>query len=150
MIKIIPDANIIISGMITPNGATRKIIDLAYTKRIILYGTDKTYKEFCEKIKLKRFQKYLKKQYFSPEKIMLDYHSFIDMINPFDILKDQNIVTTDPDDNKYLIAAVASNSKIILSRDKHLLDIKKYEDITIVKPERFLKSWYKLNKGKLF
>ncbi|GAH33858.1 unnamed protein product, partial [marine sediment metagenome] len=49
-----------------------------------------------------------------------------------------------------LIVAVASNSKIILSRDKHLLKIKKYKDVTIVEPERFLKSWYKLNGGKLF
>ncbi len=150
MIKIIPDANIIISGMISPDGATRKIIDLAFAKKIVLYGSDETYKEFCEKIKLKRFQKYLKKQYFSPEKIMLDYHSFIDIVNPFDILQDQNIVARDPDDNKYFIVAVASNSKIILSRDKHLLDIKEYGDIRVVRPERFLKSWYKLNKGKLF
>lgn len=150
MIKIVPDANIIISGMITPTGATRKIIDLAYAKKIILYGSDETYKEFCEKIKLNRFQKHLKKQYFSPKKIMLDYHSFIDMINPFNLLKNENIVVKDPDDDKYLIVAVASNSKIILSRDKHLLKIKKYKDVTIVEPERFLKSWYKLNGGKLF
>ena len=53
-------------------------------------------------------------------------------------------------DDKYLKVAVASNSKIILSRDKHLLKIKKYKDVTIVEPERFLKSWYKLNGGKLF
>lgn len=150
MIKIVPDANVIISGMISPKGATRKIINLAYAKKIILYGSEETYKEFCKKIKIKRFNKHLKKQYFSSNKIILDYRSFINMINPFDVLKDEIIVARDQDDDEYFKVAIASNSQIIISRDKDLLEIKKYNNIKIVSPEKFLKSWYKLNNGKLF
>lgn len=119
-------------------------------KKIILYGSEETYKEFCRIIEDERFDKYLKKQYFSPNKIKLDYRSFMNMINPFDVLKDEIIVIRDQDDDEYFKVAIASNSQIIISRDKDLLEIKKYNNIIIVKPKKFLKSWYKLNNGKLF
>lgn len=150
MIKIVPDANVIISGMISPTGAPRKIINLAYAKKIILYGSEETYKEFCRIIKKERFDKYLKKQYFSSDKIILDYRSFMNMINPFDVLKDEIIVVRDQVDDEYFKVAIASNSQIIISRDKDLLEIKKYSDINILSPGKFLKSWRNLNNGELF
>lgn len=150
MIAIVPDANTILSGMISPSGATRKIIDLALAKKVVLYGSEATYKEFCEKIQIDRFQKYIKRQYSSFKKIIYDYRSFINLVNTFDILAKTIVITDDPDDDEYLKVAVASNSKIIISRDHHLLDLTTYADIVIVKPEKFLSTRYKLNNGKLF
>lgn len=150
MIAIVPDANTILSGMISPNGATRKIIDLALAKKVVLYGSETTYKEFCEKIQIDRFQKYIKRQYSSFEKIIYDYRSFINVVDTFDILANTTVITTDPDDDEYLKVAIASNSKIIISRDHDLLDLKNYADTVIVSPEKFLSTRYKLNNGKLF
>ena len=39
-----------------------------------------------------------------------------------------------PKDNKFLECAVALNSKIIVSGDKHLTSIRKYIDIDIMSP----------------
>lgn len=150
MIAIVPDANTILSGMISPNGATRKIIDLALAKKVVLYGSEITYKEFCEKIQIDRFQKYIKRQYSSFEKIIYDYRSFINVVDTFDILANTTVITADPDDDEYLKVAIASNSKIIISRDHDLLDLKNYADTVIVSPEKFLSTRYKLNNGKLF
>jgi len=49
-----------------------------------------------------------------------------------------NIVKDDPDDNKFLECAVALDSKIIISGDKHLKDIGKYIDIVIMSPREFV------------
>ena len=58
-------------------------------------------------------------------------------INPKTRLK---IVEEDPDDNKFIEAAVDSKAKHIISGDKHLLKIKKHEKINIITPTQYLKK----------
>ena len=49
------------------------------------------------------------------------------------------IVKDDPDDNKVIECAIESSSDYIVTYDKHLLKLKKYEEIKIMKPEEILK-----------
>ncbi|MBI5021135.1 MAG: putative toxin-antitoxin system toxin component, PIN family [Ignavibacteriales bacterium] len=145
MIKVVPDANVLVSGMLGTPGPTRKIINLALAKKIIIFGSSATYQEFCEKIQMARLQKYLKRQIFSPEKIILDYRAFVNMLEP--VLSDQlkRFVERDPDDDEYVKVARACGSKIIITRDKDLLDIKKFEKVLAVTPEKFIQSYAKLS-----
>jgi putative PIN family toxin of toxin-antitoxin system len=46
-------------------------------------------------------------------------------------------VCDDPDDDKFLACAVASNTKMIVSGDKHLLRVSGNRDIEILKPKTF-------------
>ena len=46
-------------------------------------------------------------------------------------------VCADPDDDKFIAAALASGAKIICSGDKHLLDVDGYQGIEILKPKPF-------------
>ena len=50
-------------------------------------------------------------------------------------------VCEDPDDNKFIECAIASNSKIIVSGDKHLLNISGHQEITVLKPRDFLDNY---------
>lgn len=47
-------------------------------------------------------------------------------------------VCEDPDDNMFIECAIASNSKIIVSGDKHLLNISGFQNIDVVKPRDFV------------
>jgi len=47
-------------------------------------------------------------------------------------------VCEDPDDNMFLECAIASNSKIIISGDNHLLKISGYQGIDVLKPREFI------------
>ncbi len=49
-------------------------------------------------------------------------------------------VCEDPDDNKFIECAIASNSKLIVSGDKHLLNITGYHDISVLKPRDFIEN----------
>lgn len=49
-----------------------------------------------------------------------------------------DIVKNDPDDNKFIEAAVEGNAAYIVSQDKDLLLIKEYARIKIVSPSEFL------------
>ena len=47
-------------------------------------------------------------------------------------------VCEDPDDDKFFACALASESKIIISGDKHLLKVSGYEGIEVLKPREFV------------
>jgi predicted nucleic acid-binding protein len=47
-------------------------------------------------------------------------------------------VAADPDDNKYIEAAVEGLAQFVVTGDKHLLSLKPYENIRIVTPRVFL------------
>ncbi len=47
-------------------------------------------------------------------------------------------VCADPDDDKFIACALSSGSKLIVSGDKHLLDVAGYRGIEILKPRPFV------------
>ena len=47
----------------------------------------------------------------------------------------------DPDDNKLIECAIASDTKIIVSGDKHLLKIKGFKGIKVHKPREFVEIY---------
>lgn len=54
-------------------------------------------------------------------------------------------VCDDPDDDMFIACAVASQSKIIVSGDKHLLKVADFGGVKILKPREFVDSY--LEKG---
>ena len=50
-------------------------------------------------------------------------------------------VSRDPDDDKFIALAMAVNCKIIVSGDKDLLDIDRYDGVKIIKPGDFVKQY---------
>ena len=47
-------------------------------------------------------------------------------------------ICDDPDDDKFLACALASDTKIIVSGDKHLLRVSGYRDIEVFRPKAFV------------
>jgi len=52
-------------------------------------------------------------------------------------------VSDDPDDDKFLACALASKAKLIVSGDKHLLNVSGYRGIDIIKPRQFVDDYLK-------
>jgi len=52
-------------------------------------------------------------------------------------------ICNDPDDEKFIAAALASKTKIICSGDKHLLDINGHEGLVVLKPKPFSDQYLK-------
>ena len=46
-------------------------------------------------------------------------------------------VCDDPDDDKFLAAAISSGAKIIISADRHLLTVSGYQSISVLRPKTF-------------
>ena len=52
-------------------------------------------------------------------------------------------VCEDPDDNKFIECAIASNCTIIVSGDKHLLKLTDFKGITVFNPRDFMERYLK-------
>jgi putative PIN family toxin of toxin-antitoxin system len=50
-------------------------------------------------------------------------------------------VSEDPDDDKFLACALASNTRIIVSGDSDLLRVSGYADIRVITPKRFISEF---------
>jgi putative PIN family toxin of toxin-antitoxin system len=50
-------------------------------------------------------------------------------------------VCADPDDDKFLACALASGIKLIVSGDKHLLNVSGYKEVEVLKPRTFLEKY---------
>jgi putative PIN family toxin of toxin-antitoxin system len=52
-------------------------------------------------------------------------------------------VCQDPYDDKFLACALAAESKLIISGDKHLLKLSEYQGVTILSPRAFVEQYLK-------
>ncbi|MFA5358639.1 MAG: putative toxin-antitoxin system toxin component, PIN family [Patescibacteria group bacterium] len=146
--RIVPDTNLLIQGLLF-RGTARKIINLAYEKKVDFYGSANSFNEIKRVVYYSRFKKYLENEIFSPEKIMISFKSLITVVSIDSKYKNSKFVADDADDDEFIRIAKTVQSKFIISSDKHLKNIKKVDDIRIVEPEIFLKI-YPTISGKTF
>ena len=52
-----------------------------------------------------------------------------------------NAIPDDPSDNKFIECAVAGKADFIISGDKHLLNLKSFQNIPILTPKQFLEQF---------
>lgn len=52
----------------------------------------------------------------------------------------RSVVEADPDDDMFIECAVAADARVLVSGDRHLLDIDRFEGIDIVSPAEFLEA----------
>lgn len=132
MNKAVIDTNVFISSFF--GGIPREIIDLWKEGRIIICLSKAIIEEYVKVLnRLGIGDVEIKKliSLFSE-----GYNSIFTTSTPkLDIVKD------DPDDNKFIECAVALDCNIIISGDKHLLNIKKYFDIEIFSPRAFVEKY---------
>ena len=130
MLKIVIDTNVFVSSFF--GGVPREIIKLWKNGKVVLCLSQKIIEEYLEV--LNRLGLEDKHEIENLTKLFAEgYNSIFTSKTPR--LK---VVKDDPDDNKFIECAVALDSKLIISGDKHLKDIKKYVDIEILSPKEFI------------
>lgn len=138
--KVVADTNLFIQGLIF-RGDARQILNLAYCKKIDLYGSSGSYNELKRVVGYPHLKRYLEKEIYTPEKLLISYKSLINFVTIDDRYEDLHVVNEDADDDEFVRIAKTINSKFIVSSDKHLRKLKKYEEIRIVEPDIFLKIY---------
>lgn len=129
--KVVFDTNILLSATLWEGSEAQKLLHKLIMKDCAIYSTPEI---------LEEYKKVLKRDFdYSDEevaRIMEKITGFITIVIP-DMKVD--VVENDPDDNKIIECALESESEYIITYDQHLLKIKEYERIKIIKPEYAIK-----------
>jgi len=130
--RVVLDTNIFISGIFWEGNFCSQIIDKWRDGKIELISSGKIIEELIET--LKDFKIRLDDEEIEDWKNMIIENSMI--VEPSEIL---DIIKEDPEDNKFLETAIEGEADFIISQNKHLLKLKEYNGIKIIKPEDVLK-----------
>lgn len=128
--KVVLDTNIIISGIFW-SGASEKVLYAWADDKFKLVISSEIIAEIVKT--LMNF------------KITLSFNDILlwlsiliwkaELVEPEEKL---DIVKDDSDDNKFIEAAITGKADFIISQDKHLLNLKEFRGIKIVKPEEIM------------
>ena len=126
--NIVIDTNVIISGIFF-GGYPRKILETVADKQISAYATTEIINEYYEIIDemIKRKQGRINNSILSQ------------LVSKLKIIQSSSSINScrDPDDNKFIECAIDANALYIISGNKDLLDIQKFNNIQIVNAKSF-------------
>ena len=129
MVRVAADTNIYISAL-NFGGPSGEVIELAQSGQIDLFVSTAILHEI-ERVLSARF-------YWADRRIeraISNLLQFAHLVYPTDQL---SVVTEDPDDNRILECGMEAGAGFIVSGDRHLLKLKSYRDIQIVRPAEFM------------
>ena len=144
-IRAVIDTNVFVSGIISPIGSPRKILELAKRAVFRVVTSISINREILEVL----HRDHIYTKYSLNENIVDDIAAFLyeGTILTEDSYKVSKI-TEDPDDNKFIGCAIEGEAEYIVSGDEHLLSLKSYKGIQIVSADSFLKILEKSGKAK--
>ena len=128
--KLVVDTNFLISATQWDYSVCHKLLEKLIMNNAEIFSTKEILEEFAEV--LKRDFLYNDEEV---NNILEKVLQFLILVNPS---KKIDIVKEDADDNKIIECAVESKAEYILSYDKHLLKLKEYHGIKIIRPEEAL------------
>lgn len=130
LLKVVLDTNIYISAIMF-GGNPKNVLKLARTLEIKVFISPEILLEVSEKL-----HKKFKLTEEEVTKILRGISKITEIIQPKIKL---DVVKEDPSDNKVLECAVAANTNYMVTGDKHLLKLKRFEDMKIITPANLLK-----------
>jgi putative PIN family toxin of toxin-antitoxin system len=129
--RAVLDTNVLISSVIS-TGVPHEIVVKGFSSEYQIVVSVATLTEFRDTL-----LKYPEKFHMDEDDVQQEVETiryFAEFVDP-----DEEItaVEDDPDDDKFLEAAVAGNVDYIVSGDRHLLDLDSFRGIEIVEPRAF-------------
>jgi uncharacterized protein len=129
--RLVLDANVIVSSVLSAQGRASQAFDLAISTGIVLMSDD-TFAELSEVLLRSKFDKYsnrAKRETFLDE--LLGLVEFVEITVQIDECRD-------PKDNKYLELAISGNADSVVTGDEDLLVLHPFRQIPIVSIQTFL------------
>lgn len=131
MIKsVVFDTNVLISATLWDSSVAQKLFFKLMIKDIKIFSSQEIIEEY---------RKILSRDFDYSEKEIKDIiEKILQFISLVKQTKKVSIVEEDPDDNKIIECAIESQADYIFTYDNHLLKLKEYQNIKIIRPEDIL------------
>lgn len=125
--RLVLDTNTVVSGLLWSN-APSKLIDVALGGAIELFTSEWLLLELADVLPRPKFSKRISASGFTVEELTARYGVLAQRVTPAII----SPVSADPEDDHVLACALAANVDVVVSRDKDLLNLKRYHGIDII------------------
>lgn len=126
--RVVLDTNVFISGIFWEGNFCSQIIDKWRKGECQLVSSPKLVEELVET--LRSFKISMDEGLIEEWKnLIIENSIMVDPVTAIEAVKD------DPEDNKFIEAAVYGEADIIVSQDKHLLKLNEYQKIKTLRPE---------------
>ncbi len=135
MNRVVLDTNVVVSGTFW-SGASFQVMRLVDDGKVRLVLSSEILCEYSEILSSEEILAKTSANRRLVEKIIRKISNRAIFVAPTSKLR---AVKDDPDDDKFIEAAVAGGACFIVTKDKHLLKLVRYGKIEIVTPEEFLR-----------
>ena len=132
---IVLDTNVIISALLSPSGPPAEIINHWEADQFEVVTSPPLLSELERVLQYPRVKKYLKRPEGEVAEFITRFRRVATVVEPQLTLE---VIEEDPADNRVLECAVAGAASYIVTGNDHLLKIKQYKEIVILKPAEFL------------
>ncbi len=131
--KAILDTNVLISAYVFPGGKPETVYRLALEGRLEIGTSLPLLAEFGRVLGLK-FD-------WTPDRVEAAVAQMLRIALVVEPIETVQVVAADPADDRVLEAGSAFGADVIVSSDRHLLDIGAWSDIEIISPAEFIARW---------
>ena len=132
---VVLDTNVIISALLCPEGRPAEIIRLWEAGRLELVSSLALLDELRRALAYPRVRKHLRVPQKVVDSLIKKVETVASMVEP---QLDLDVVKEDPADNRVLECALAGRASYIVTGDAHLLRLKEYRGVVILRPGEFL------------
>ena len=133
--RVVLDANVVISALITPQGAMAQVLDFWKQGVYELVLSPEVLDEIARVAHYPRIQERYRLDDAQIDEFIRLLGEEATLIQPS--FRVQTVVE-DPDDDRYVECAVAAGADLIVTGDAHLLKLGDYQGIRMTKPGDFL------------
>jgi len=127
------DTNVLISGILW-RGVPFNLLRWAEEGTLCIYTSLEILAEVYRVLYYPKFKQHIDNQKAPPGELFAKIVSLCTIIHVDRVVKG---VCSDEDDEKFLSCAVAANVEVLVSGDKHLLDLERYQSIRILTAQEF-------------
>jgi len=136
MILAVLDTNVVVSSLLHPSGIPGRIVE-SWERGLFQAALSKeVLEEIAEVLNRPVIRRKMRVS-------AGDIRRFLELLVETSVLVSgslevESVISDDPDDDVILATAVASGADIIVSGDRHLLELKSHRGIPVVSPREFL------------
>ena len=135
MLRVVLDANVVVSGWLQALGPSARVLDAANAGRIQIVVSPAILDEYRRSLGYAKVRRRLR----VPPAVVgawLDALSLLAEVVPGE--RTVAVVGADSDDDKYIAAALEGGAALVVSGDRHLLDLGEHEGVRVRSPRSFL------------
>ncbi len=134
--KVVIDTNVVVSRFLNPAGTPARVLALAEASAFQLVASAAILEEYRRTLLYERIMRRHRRSMEEVERAVTRLRAVALLLEPKTRL---HVIAEDPSDDKFLECAVEGEADYIVSGDRHLLGLGRYQGIEILPPAAFVR-----------